>query len=293
MDYAETFKHGTAAGYGRNKCRCDLCRAWKAEDKRKYRAKKKTADPATIPHGTFTGYSTCGCRCDECKAFAAASSRKHREAVAGRPPSDPATFDHGTASGYVNHKCRCEECSAFMRDQNKKSKDKRKTIPADPKSFDHGTSVGYNYYGCRCDECKAFKSEDRRQRYGEEPERFREAAKRHREANIDTARAATRRYKSANPEKMAAIENRRRARKLAAYVVPFTPEQLAQRFDYYGNRCYLQLPDICIDEAQHADHVKPLSKGGPHMLANLRPACQPCNSSKKDKWPYPVPAGLR
>ncbi|MGX7727586.1 HNH endonuclease [Rhodococcus sp. 5G237] len=34
------------------------------------------------------------------------------------------------------------------------------------------------------------------------------------------------------------------------------------------------------------DHVKPINKGGPHMLANLRPACGPCNSRKRDQWPF-------
>jgi 5-methylcytosine-specific restriction endonuclease McrA len=30
------------------------------------------------------------------------------------------------------------------------------------------------------------------------------------------------------------------------------------------------------------DHVTPLSKGGPHCLSNVTPACGPCNRSKHD-----------
>ena len=33
------------------------------------------------------------------------------------------------------------------------------------------------------------------------------------------------------------------------------------------------------------DHFIPLAKGGPHVLGNLVPACQRCNSSKQDKDP--------
>ena len=33
------------------------------------------------------------------------------------------------------------------------------------------------------------------------------------------------------------------------------------------------------------DHVKPISKGGAHIPANLRLACNTCNSSKNAAWP--------
>lgn len=76
-------------------------------------------------------------------------------------------------------------------------------------------------------------------------------------------------------------ENRRRARLAEVPTSAFTPEQLAQRWAYYGDKCW-----VCGEEATCTDHVKPVSKGGAHMLCNLRPACKPCNSAKKDKWPY-------
>ena len=38
--------------------------------------------------------------------------------------------------------------------------------------------------------------------------------------------------------------------------------------------------------AVHLDHVKPLAKGGPHLLSNLRPACELCNLRKADRWPF-------
>ncbi len=90
-------------------------------------------------------------------------------------------------------------------------------------------------------------------------------------------------YYEANKDAANERVNRRRARLLAATTIPFTVEQLAQRWAYYGNRCW-----ICREPATATDHVKPLSKSGAHMLCNLRPICKPCNSSKHDKWPYPT-----
>lgn len=73
---------------------------------------------------------------------------------------------------------------------------------------------------------------------------------------------------------------RRRAALACVPVVPFTAEQLQARFAIFAG-CW-----ICGDPSAplEADHVKPIAKGGPHMLSNLRPACRPCNASKKDRW---------
>lgn len=73
-----------------------------------------------------------------------------------------------------------------------------------------------------------------------------------------------------------------RRSRMASLTVAFSPEAMQARMDYYGNRCWM-----CGGAFQHIDHVKPVSKGGPHMLANLRPACGPCNRSKSAKWEGP------
>jgi 5-methylcytosine-specific restriction endonuclease McrA len=41
---------------------------------------------------------------------------------------------------------------------------------------------------------------------------------------------------------------------------------------------------MCGGPATSIDHVKPLSKGGQNLLANLRPACISCNARKGGKW---------
>lgn len=91
-----------------------------------------------------------------------------------------------------------------------------------------------------------------------------------------------------HPEEKRAEEARRRARKKQAQVVAFAPAQLEARLSVFGHRCWM-----CGAEGTTVDHVKPLSKGGAHMLCNLRPACRPCNSAKSDTWPFSAEEGRR
>ena len=64
-----------------------------------------------------------------------------------------------------------------------------------------------------------------------------------------------------------------------------THDQRLARFNYYGGRCWIQGPD-CTEVATVMDHVKPVSKGGPHIPSNLRPACVTCNAQKHNHWPF-------
>lgn len=64
-------------------------------------------------------------------------------------------------------------------------------------------------------------------------------------------------------------------------MIPFTEEERAARFSMWGGRCW----KCGIAEATEEDHVKPISKAGWHCLANLRPVCHACNSSKQGRWP--------
>lgn len=91
------------------------------------------------------------------------------------------------------------------------------------------------------------------------------------------ARTYARRY-----EVFAELSRRRRARLKGLTVVVFTPTQLSQRLSMFAG-CWM-----CGDVATAIDHVKPISKGGAHILANLRPICTPCNRQKWNTWPYPT-----
>jgi 5-methylcytosine-specific restriction endonuclease McrA len=101
--------------------------------------------------------------------------------------------------------------------------------------------------------------------------------------NPANRKESVRKWQQANPDKVRANSARRRAQMFddMADFIPF--ELLAAKWSYWGGCCWM-----CGDEATSWDHVKPLSKGGRHCLANLRPACQPCNGRKHAKWPWPT-----
>ncbi len=95
-----------------------------------------------------------------------------------------------------------------------------------------------------------------------------------------------RQWRRDNPDKTRAKNSRRRARLLNAPGWDYTTdEMIAARWEMWGGLCY-----ICGEPATDTDHVKPLSKGGSHYPANLRPVCKQCNSSKSNRWPYPIQA---
>jgi 5-methylcytosine-specific restriction endonuclease McrA len=100
-------------------------------------------------------------------------------------------------------------------------------------------------------------------------------------ANLEARRASCRAWHKANKDLHRAARHRRRSRQAGVPAVAFTPEQLQQRWLYFDNKCW-----VCRSAATATDHVKPLAKGGAHMLCNLRPICQPCNSSKAARWPF-------
>lgn len=111
-----------------------------------------------------------------------------------------------------------------------------------------------------------------------------------REANWDRVVLMGRERRLRNPAPFLIAKHAYRARLRGAPHSPYTGEQLRQKFEYHGGRCWicrkLLLPGF------HWDHVKPLNRGGADMLSNLRPSCGPCNQGKQDRWPY-APSSVR
>jgi len=129
--------------------------------------------------------------------------------------------------------------------------------------------------------------------YHNNTEKCLEAQKKWRKNNPDTYMSSSRKWKKNNREKylqqhrewtkrnadyVRTYNQARRALKLAATVYCFSFEELQQRMSMFGNKCA-----YCSGSFDHVDHVIPLSKGGRHCLANLRPACRFCNLSKHNK----------
>lgn len=142
----------------------------------------------------------------------------------------------------------------------------------------------------RCTRCNQFKPEDdfsrsARSITGRKPH-CRECtaianARARTSERIQRERANRLAYEATHRLELAEKSRRRYALVRAATVVQVTPGHLQAKWNYWGGRCW-----ICNAAANSWDHVKPLTKGGSHMLCNLRPACRSCNSSKSNKWPF-------
>lgn len=87
-------------------------------------------------------------------------------------------------------------------------------------------------------------------------------------------------WTKSRPDLVRAASSNRRALMRSATVFPIPMESFMAKWKYWAGKCWM-----CGKNASTWDHVKPLSKGGLHVIANLRPACRPCNSGKKDRWP--------
>lgn len=60
-----------------------------------------------------------------------------------------------------------------------------------------------------------------------------------------------------------------------------TQRLTAAVLEHYGAACWLKLPG-CRRLATTKDHVIPVDHGGTDDMENLRPACQPCNSMRRN-----------
>jgi 5-methylcytosine-specific restriction endonuclease McrA len=104
----------------------------------------------------------------------------------------------------------------------------------------------------------------------------REVMQAYRDATAEHKRIQSRAYYALHPETALKSGRKRRAHRAAVGGTITTSEwnELAWAF---GNRC------LCCgtkDKPLTMDHVIPLSKGGPHVIANVQPLCQTCNNRK-------------
>ena len=111
------------------------------------------------------------------------------------------------------------------------------------------------------------------------PERKKEINRKWQQLNPERVKEKCRKWHRSNPKKVAALQQKRRARKANADGTA-TAEQIKARFQYHENRCY-----YCGDNESglHVEHRIPLSRGGSNWPSNLVPACPTCNLSKGTK----------
>lgn len=87
-------------------------------------------------------------------------------------------------------------------------------------------------------------------------------------------------WRQKNPERVAEYSRTAKARKRNATITRLTAQQIQDKMTMFTG-CWM-----CGGSKEEVDHVKPLARGGYHILANLRPACKSCNGRKNAKWPF-------
>ena len=71
---------------------------------------------------------------------------------------------------------------------------------------------------------------------------------------------------------------RRKAQMRDSVAIQVKGREIRARFAEFGHRCA-----YCGSDGDlHIEHVVPISKGGPHSIGNIIPACKSCNFSKRD-----------
>lgn len=98
-------------------------------------------------------------------------------------------------------------------------------------------------------------------------------------ANPEKVATHDKKWREANPEIRKAADHRRRAR-IRNAEGDHTAAQIRARTAVHGDSCIYCASTTSL----HIDHIKPLAKGGSNWAANLAPACQSCNVSKRDRW---------
>lgn len=155
---------------------------------------------------------------------------------------------------------------------------------------------------CCAPMCKECDSQRKRVYYEQNRERIVEERRAYRRAHPDTVRASAHKhyikhkadilehaqgYVAANRarvnERNRSGHNRRRAASADSDVTVETWVALAEAWE--GRCAYCGTIPARLTQ----DHIRPILRGGPHLVSNLLPACQPCNSSKGIKmlseWP--------
>ena len=158
-----------------------------------------------------------------------------------------------------------------------------------------GTESGYTTHRnakekpCeKCKEAKRLKSKAWREK---NREKNRASIQKWADANREKIRLKNKKYNLTNPESRSAAKRKRRALEQGTGHVPYTVEQVLEK---YGINCHLCSLPINLDAPRspaieghkmglHIDHVMPLSKGGPDNIENVRPSHAICNMTKGAK----------
>lgn len=167
--------------------------------------------------------------------------------------------------------------------------------------YPRGTSYG-------CIECDRLRSEAKRQKpdyrdkynewarmnYAKDPLPHREKSRCKRLENPEDSKARDRRsyertkparmarrkiWRHANPDKVIAQANKRRAAKLKSGG-HYTADDVARLIRMQKYKCAECNKSVRLQRTRHVDHIMPLSKGGSNDASNIQILCSTCNLMK-------------
>lgn len=113
-------------------------------------------------------------------------------------------------------------------------------------------------------------------------DKSREYNQRYYQANADRLKQEAGQWRKKNQGKRAQYEAKRRAWK-SGHNVDTEPISRVAVIERDKATCYICGDGPLSDSEIHLDHVVPLSRGGAHVLDNVRVACATCNCKKHDK----------
>lgn len=163
--------------------------------------------------------------------------------------------------------------------------------PATKKYFSkHGSgTAGLNP---QCKKCRSGYSKARYQDIkNHDPEKWEQMRAKEiqrRRENPERARASTRKWQTANAEKVRSRAANDRAKRRAVEG-SWTGKDLKELFAAQNGCCLycgVKVGSGRNEEKWNVDHFIPISRGGTNWPSNLRIACQTCNFSKHDKMPW-------
>lgn len=178
-------------------------------------------------------------------------------------------FETKTAAQYCGAECRRLAENALQRKQYQLQIEKRR-------------EDARKWYATNAEHV----NDTRRAARAKNAEYWREYHRRRYAADPDEARARGEKWRTANRETFLLSKRMTEARRRAAIALNFPLSDLASRASMFGHACW-----ICGRDFDQWDHVKPISKGGSHMLSNLRPICGTCNLIKSARWLGPARIG--
>jgi len=181
---------------------------------------------------------------------------------------------------YINNK---EKMAQYKRNWAKNNEEKRKKYMGkwyiEHKDYCAERSRKYHQ------EHKEQIKENRKIYYKENREQFLKYVKKNREENKEHFKKYLKSYLKTDKGKAAAQRGRTKRRARERNIInTLTSEEWVDILKQYNYKCAYGGCKFDENNPPARDHVIPISKGGDNIKENVVPACQSCNSKKRDKW---------